>query len=48
MNHSRKITIGDRGTRNDPWLDNEIAKIQAQRLKQKQQRKAQQKPQKKP
>lgn len=47
MNHNRKITIGDRGTKDDPWLDKEITKIRDQRLKQKQQRREQQKKPKK-
>jgi hypothetical protein len=41
MNHNRKITIGDRNGKDDPWLDKEIAKIRDQRLKQRQQAKKQ-------
>jgi hypothetical protein len=44
-NHSRPITIGDKGTKDDPWLDKEIQKIRDQHLKQRQaQRKAEKQP----
>ena len=31
MKPNRRITIGDRDGKDDPWLDNEVAKIRNQR-----------------